>query len=56
MKICDHRESNATENFYPRKQNWIDFITNIDQSAAAQEKKLHSLLLANYTYSIFITA
>lgn len=30
----------VTENFYLRKQIWIDLVTNIDQSAAVQEKKI----------------
>lgn len=39
----------VTENFYLRKQIWIDLVTSMDQSAAVQEKKLYSLLLANNT-------
>jgi len=35
MKTGDHQKSNVTENLYPRKQIWIDLVTNINQSAVA---------------------
>lgn len=55
------------ENFYPRKQTWIDLVTNTDQSAAAQKKTNQPTnpqkntiqpftSLASHTYSIFRTA
>lgn len=33
------RKNNVTENFYPRKQIWIDLVTHIDQSPTAQGTK-----------------